>query len=357
MAHSAANFKQDARGGVTNGYFAPTECLGFGVSLLRKARCWVRIASRGAEHRIGRGPVGETAVDRDRHGAHLRQRAGALVTADVGDHLVVIGVAEAALHRLDVTAEFRGELIDEKRIPGLEFPARHGHVAVLVDEALGDPLIPAGDEHKRRIHLQRPLPLLGETQPLGGPPLVLRRLPSAVETAADGRGRVLGHAHADLLGLVRCLVPAGRLRVVIEPRPLVAAVREPRVTLGPGPRVTDREKPPHLRGQTVRRTEQQRLAAPHEPMLPPPAGLVECLIEVLHRARAVGVGKVGEPRRAHARRLEFIQHFQQRVAHPVVGQGDGDIQAQHIHPGIGQHLHVLAQHIADQVGGSSEVKS
>ena len=67
----------------------------------------------------------------------------AFITADVGDQLIVIVVAVAAVHRLDVAAELLAELVDE--CDRLVRPA----------EAAGDPFVPAGDEDERRIELER----------------------------------------------------------------------------------------------------------------------------------------------------------------------------------------------------------
>ena len=58
-------------------------------------------------------PIGEVAVDNDGFGLDGRDGADALVAADVGDELVVVGVAVAAGHGLDVAAELFVKLIDE----------------------------------------------------------------------------------------------------------------------------------------------------------------------------------------------------------------------------------------------------
>ena len=61
-----------------------------------------RVADRVAVLDVDACPVGEIAVDLDRvQAAQLRDRADALVAADVLGHLHVVVVGVAAFHRLD----------------------------------------------------------------------------------------------------------------------------------------------------------------------------------------------------------------------------------------------------------------
>ena len=64
------------------------------------------------------GPVVEPAIDLDGPRFDRRRRAGPFVAPDVGDHLIVVVVAMAALHRLDVATELGVELVDEGDRPG-----------------------------------------------------------------------------------------------------------------------------------------------------------------------------------------------------------------------------------------------
>ena len=79
-----------------------------------------------------------------------------LKAPDVGDHLVVVIVAVAPLHRFDVATEFGVELVDERHRPGAV--ERHGGGA----EAAGDPLVPVGDEDESGVDLEGTSPLFVE---------------------------------------------------------------------------------------------------------------------------------------------------------------------------------------------------
>jgi len=170
-------------------------------------------------------PLVEAPIEVD---CHRRPGCGrpadALVAPDVGDELVVVAVAVAAPHGLDVAAVLLIELVHE----------HHGRFdAGELVEPHGDPLIPAGDEHEPGVLLERPLPLLGEVQAevhgagpgvaravVEAPPLGVR-LTHRSEAVPHG---VLGHTDGHLL-LLAARVREHVLRVDLEPAPHVGPRR------------------------------------------------------------------------------------------------------------------------------------
>src|SRR5947209_5148149 len=104
------------------------------------------VADVVAELRPNVVPLMAAAVDPDGlRAARRRGLADALVAADVRDHLVVVVVAVAALHRLDVTAVRLVEGVDEH-------DGRANAQELIV--AGSEPLVPAGDENELRIDLE-----------------------------------------------------------------------------------------------------------------------------------------------------------------------------------------------------------
>ena len=175
----------------------------------------------------------------------MRDRLDALVSPDVGHELIVVIVAVAPLHRLDVAAVLLVELVDE-------FDG-----TVRLAPSAGDPLVPAGDHHERRVERQGTPPLLLEVQPpidrAGGTvhrPVV--EAPAAGVARAHVRhlpvadAEVLRHRDVDLLGRLRVLRVAvdlgiGRLpvpgvgRIHHGERPVGSAEREESPELGTAP--------------------------------------------------------------------------------------------------------------------------
>lgn len=115
------------------------------------------------------------------------ERRGAFESADVGDHLVVVGVLVSSFHWLDVAGEFFAEAIDEIGFTFLEFSAGHvaGSFAGSVKKSLGDPLVPAGDKDDFGIKLERVVPLFLEVETMRGFGLFRRRLPFVLVGAPD----------------------------------------------------------------------------------------------------------------------------------------------------------------------------
>ena len=165
-----------------------------------------------------------------------------------------------ALHGLDVAAELLVVVVNEVAVALLELVAQHHLGLALGQEPLRDPLVPAGDEDELRVHLQRALPLLGEAEALVRLDVRGVGLLAGVEAAADIGHRVLRNAHGNLLGLA-LHVPAGLLRIVVEPGPLVLAVAEPAVGIAPRPRFPEREEVLESPG-TSRRTWRASAACP-----------------------------------------------------------------------------------------------
>ena len=181
------------------------------------------------------GPLREVA----RNGDGLRRRGGghracAFVAADVGDHLPVVVVAEAAAHGLDVAAEFLVVKIDKEGLARRQHTALKSHGAI-GKEALGHPFVPASDEDELGIVRKRVLPLLIKVEPFTWATVSGRWLAACMKAASDVVGDVLAHADRHALGFAGRVMPAGHLRREVEPRPLVLAIAEPRMASRPGP--------------------------------------------------------------------------------------------------------------------------
>ena len=72
------------------------------------------------------GPIVEFSIDDDGVVLRRRRKLGCyLKSYDVGDHLVVVGIAVAAFHGLDVAGEFEVVAIDEVGVTFDEFFTHH----------------------------------------------------------------------------------------------------------------------------------------------------------------------------------------------------------------------------------------
>ena len=158
----------------------------------------------------------------------------------------------AALHRLDVAAELLAVGVHEESSALRQNVTQKGLCAV-VNKALCDPFIPAGNKDKLRIHLQRVPPLFAKVQAERGLRFAGCRLFPTGKAAPDIGYRMFGYRHGHLLGALRRLVPTEVLRRVVEPRPFVLAIAKPALGVGPRPGMADRKEVGRGRGKIVRR--------------------------------------------------------------------------------------------------------
>ena len=255
----------------------------------------------------------------------------------------VVVVAKAAAHGLDVAAELGVVVVHKEGLARRQHAAQEGHAAI-GEEALGYPFIPASDEDELGIVRQRVLPLLVKVEPLAGAMLGWRRLAAAMKAASDVTRGVLAGAHGHALGFVGRIMPAGHLRREVEPRPLVLAIAEPRMTARPSPGRADGEEGLHFLAESFRRREEERLALPLKPQVTMLARLVKRLPQMLHHDVVLRIGKHGDLRHAMPFRLHLLQHHAQRLSLGVIGEPVGGIENQDVHARIGEHLHMLADH-------------
>ena len=165
--------------------------------------------------------------------------------------------------------------------------------AARIDEPHGRPLVPAGEVDEFRVDLHGAFELFPETEPFAGAPVLFVRLRAVMIAASHlfhvvRNDRVRRGRYRDHLGFVGTVVPAVFLRIDIRPRAFVVSVAEP-VPCRAEPRMTHGEKAGHVRRDSFRRTEDQRLAFPAEPQLFVQIFTVEAVEQVFQRFLGVGV--------------------------------------------------------------------
>ena len=181
------------------------------------------------EFRIHIAPLLKAPGDRDGFvRAANRQGRHTFEAPDVGDHLIVITVLEAAAHRFDIAAELRPELVNES--DAVPPPARCGVV-----QAGGVPFVPAGDHDTWRIELQSAFPLFLKVQAVssglgrGVHVAVMETPPPGVAIAHVGRfsvlhPQVLRNGNVDHLRRIRVGGVAIGLRIGILPMQRIRGV-------------------------------------------------------------------------------------------------------------------------------------
>ncbi|OPZ76093.1 MAG: hypothetical protein BWY79_01786 [Actinobacteria bacterium ADurb.Bin444] len=91
--------------------------------------------------------------------------------------------------------------------------------------------------------------------------------------------------------------------------------------------------------------QQERLAIPHEPQVLVLPGLVDAVVQVLHHGDDRSIeGPEAELRHLVPLRLHLLHHREDHVPLVPVTHRIGDIHHQHVHPGVREHRHVLADH-------------
>ena len=152
-------------------------------------------------------------------------------------------------------------------------------------------------------------------------------------------GRVLRDGYADHLVFAVFVGIDLRLRAEIDPREAALLLLGIRPLAG-----TQREEVRDQGGHALRRTDDQRLAVHQVPRVRIFVQRIDALIDLDHPGDGIGIGIKRDLRRVPAHLPVLVQdlHQLERLGdiRPVVR----GVKDQKVDPGIGQHLHVAAQH-------------
>ena len=290
-------------------------------------------------------------------------RSHTLELADPVDKLEIIDVTlvSPALVRFDVTAVSPVELVHEGERISLPSVFRKPYS--------GNIFIPAGHEYKLRVEFIGSLPLLGYVPPVE---IAVRPRVESVpdrEIAAVGildiessavalpvRAGVLSDSDCSLLVLHLAILVLGCdiavLRIVLEPSPLVVAVRERTVHIvrlsgTEGEELLDFLIESRI-GQQIRICHDAWLSLPHEPEIRISSRLVKVIVELAKRDICVRIEEEIEYetdlRHVHSIFLGLGPGFEKGLIRILEGQGTvGAVKENSIDTGIGKKFGMLAQ--------------